>query len=154
MSTPGWPSPQDPVSSAIYRLARAHRALGNLLLRDVGLHTGQEIMLLEIAAQGTTTQRDVVRSMLLDHSTVAKSLRRLEAGGLIARRTSERDRRSVEVELTPAGRELLERIGAAWAAMEAATVADLDEAEREAVVGLLGRMERTLVTEVEAAREA
>ena len=153
VSTPDWPSPGNAVSSAIYRLARAHRALGNLLLRDLGLFTGQEIMLLEIAAQGTTTQRDVVRSMMLDHSTVAKSLRRLETGGLIARQPSTEDRRSVEVRLTDEGRALLERIEAAWSAMEAATVADLDPGEREAAVALMRRMERGVVDRVDAARE-
>ncbi len=153
MTSADWPSPGDPVSSAIYRLARAHRALGNLLLRDLGLFTGQEIMLLEIAAQGTTTQRDVVRAMMLDHSTVAKSLRRLETGGLIARQPSAEDRRSMEVRLTDAGRDLLERIEGAWSEMEQATVAGLDDRERQVVVELMRRMEADVVARVDDVRE-
>jgi DNA-binding MarR family transcriptional regulator len=154
MSSRGWPSPANPVSSAIYRVARAHRAYATTLLRDLGLYTGQEIMLLEVAEQESMTQRDLVRSMMLDHSTVAKSLRRLETAGLIARQQSQEDRRSVEVRLTDRGRDLVQRIEGAWSELEATTVRDLSASQRETAVRLMRRMERGIVAEMNAARES
>ncbi len=68
-----------------------------------------EILLMELSGVEHRTQGDLVRTLMVDHSTVAKSLRRLEAGGLVARRPSSEDRRVVIVSLTDAGLALVER---------------------------------------------
>lgn len=145
------PAPGTPLSSAIYSLARAHRAYAATLLRDLGLHPGQDIVLLELAGVDRRSQADIVRSLMLDHSTVAKSLRRLETAGLIARSPSAGDRRAVDVRLTARGRDLLERIGAAWARLEEATVRQLSPAQQATAVRLMRRIEQSVIAE-EAAR--
>lgn len=72
--------------------------------------------------------------MRLDHSTVAKSIGRMETAGLLERRKSASDGRVAEVCLTAKGRELLDQIRAAWARLEERTTAGLTADERREFV--------------------
>jgi DNA-binding MarR family transcriptional regulator len=140
---PPSPTPQAaPVSAAIYRLARLHRVLAAQLLRDLELHPGQEVLLMELDGVEFRSQSDLVRTLMLDHSTVAKSLRRLEIAGFVFRRPSGSDRRSVDVSLTPRGAALLVDVRAAWERLERETVRGLSAAERSAALRTLEGLER------------
>ena len=121
-----------PVSCAIVALARAHRALAAELVAELGLHAGQELTLMLLWDRDGRSQKALCEALRLDHSTVAKSLRRLEEAGLVSRQKSDDDARVSLVHLTPAGQALRERTQAAWAALEQRTVAGLpaDEIER------------------------
>jgi DNA-binding MarR family transcriptional regulator len=66
----------------------------------------------------------------LDHSTINKSVRRLESAGLVRREPSPKDGRVTLVFLTEKGREVETATKAAWAELERRTVAGLSEAEQ------------------------
>lgn len=141
--TPPAATPQAaPVSAAIYRLARVHRVRAGQILRELELHPGQEVLLMELDGVEHRSQSDLVRTLMLDHSTVAKSLRRLEIAGFVFRRPSGVDRRSVDVSLTPRGAALLQDVRAAWARLERETVAGLTAAERREALRTLEGLER------------
>ena len=132
-----------PVSAAIFQLARTHKAYAAQLLRQLDLHPGQEILLMELSGVEHRTQGDLVSTLMVDHSTVAKSLRRLEDGGLVARRPSPEDRRVVIVSLTDAGLALVERVEAVWEQLERSTTDGLSPKQQALIVNLAALAERS-----------
>ena len=119
-----------PVSFAIFALARSHRARAASMLADIGLFPGQEILLMQLSEKDGEPQKTLCESIGLDHSTVAKSVARLERDGLIERRKCPNDGRISQVHLTREGREMTERITRVWAELERQTVEGLSAEER------------------------
>jgi len=139
-----------PVSFAIFALARTHRALASQMLRGVGLFPGQEIMLLNLWDRDGQSQQSLGRAIGLDHSTVAKSVRRLEEAGLVRRAKSPEDGRVSLVWLTDAGRALESQVNDIWGRIERITVGSLTEEERRQLVDL----SRRLVASIDNATES
>lgn len=129
-----------PVSFAIFALARSHRARAASLLADIGLFPGQELLLMTLAAKDGAPQKSLCDSMSLDHSTIAKSLARLEKSGLIERHKGAEDGRVSNVFITDKGREATAAISRVWAELEQLTVADLTAEERQEMVKLSGKI--------------
>lgn len=114
------------LSYAIFQLARAHRGYAARLLRDLGLHPGQELLLMQLLDRDGQTQSELLAAVGLDHSTVSKSLRRMQEAGLLVRAPAEHDRRAMRVWLTEKGRAMREDLEGMWAELEQASVANLD----------------------------
>lgn len=114
------------LSYAIFQLARAHRAYAARLLRDLGLHPGQELLLMQLLERDGQTQSELLAAVGLDHSTVSKSLGRMQEAGLLTREPAEHDRRVMRVWLTDRGRAMREPLEEMWSELESASVADLD----------------------------
>jgi len=120
-----------PVSFAIFALARSHRAKAAGMLADIGLFPGQEILLMQLAEKDGKPQKSLCESIGLDHSTVAKSVARLERDGLIERRKCPEDGRISQVHLTARGRETTDAISRVWAELERETIKDLSAEEQK-----------------------
>src|SRR5258708_4615616 len=131
-----------PVSFAIWQLARTHRAYAAMLLRALDLFPSQELLIMNLWEKGPQTQTELVRFLRFDHSTIAKSLRRMEAAGLIARRPSAEDRRATVVSLTPKGRAIRKKIEGVWGQLERASA--LSPEERKHLVRLMARVEKNV----------
>jgi len=140
-----------PVSYAIFALARVHRAHAASLLRDLGLHPGQELLIMRLLDRDGQTQSELLDTVGLDHSTVSKSLRRMQDAGLVTRTPAEHDRRVMHVHLTDRAKALRQPIAEIWATLEALTIADLppDELERftNTAAALLRILERRAAPE-------
>ncbi|MEV1008414.1 MarR family transcriptional regulator [Streptomyces sp. NPDC049881] len=137
---------QGETSHLIVRLAHAHQNAAAALLKNLGLHPGQELVLMRLADEDGQPQSRLVRALGLDPSTVSRTLQRLERKGLLVRTPSTADRRAVLVALTPAGRALLPEVRRVWDALDAATVAGLSERQRAEAARLLRRLTRGLAT--------
>jgi DNA-binding MarR family transcriptional regulator len=122
------------VSYAIFQLARAHRGYAAAMLRDMDLHPGQELLLMQLLDRDGQTQSELLESVGLDHSTVSKSLRRMQEAGLLTRQPAEHDRRVMVVHLTDKGRGMREPIVAMWKTLEEASVRDLSKEQAESFV--------------------
>lgn len=133
-----------PVSATIFQLARNHKAYAARLLRQLDLYPGQEILLMELAEVEQRSQAELVRTLMLDHSTVAKSLKRLQDAGLVTRRQSALDARSTIVSLTAAGRSLVERIDTAWNELERTTTSKLSPDQQRLFIQLAGQIARSV----------
>lgn len=131
---------QHPVSWSIFALARSHKALAARMLAELGLYPGQEITLLQLHDRGVLCQRDIGALQRLDHSTVAKSVRRLETAGLVTRQQSSADRRSTEVRLTERGRELALATKDVWDRLERLTASALSAAEEAQFATLTAKL--------------
>lgn len=131
---------QFPLSFSIFALARSHRALAAQFLRQIDLFPGQELMLMQLWQQDRQSQNRLSQTLRLDHSTIAKSVKRLEDAGLITRNRSPEDGRVTLVSLTEAGRELESRVLDAWNKLECITSGALTEHEKTLFMELLNKV--------------
>ncbi|MBP0461255.1 MarR family winged helix-turn-helix transcriptional regulator [Streptomyces montanisoli] len=120
------------LSYAIFQLARTHRGHAAAMLRDMNLHPGQELLLMQLFDRDGQTQSELLDSAGLDHSTVSKSLRRMQEAGLLTREPAEHDRRVMIVHLTDKGRAMRKPIADMWRSLEEITVRDLTAEQAEA----------------------
>jgi DNA-binding MarR family transcriptional regulator len=95
-----------------FSLHAASRAFGGLyrtLLRELGLTYPQYLVLLVLWEHGEQPVKKLGEHLRLDSGTLSPLLKRLEAAGLVQRRRSTQDERSVRVGLTGAGTALRAR---------------------------------------------
>ncbi len=111
------------VNTAIRSIGIRHRALADALLAPLGLHTGQEVLLLELDAKGPRSQGQLAVSSGCEPPTITGSVRKLEAVGLVVRRPSPTDGRVTIVELSEQGQALVPRLKAAWQQLAERTAA-------------------------------
>src|SRR6478609_7961801 len=98
--------PFGPVSRALGRVARLHRAAAGELLRSTGLYPGQELLMMHLWEAGAVRQADLIDTLGVDPSTMTKMLQRLQRTGNVTRTTDPADRRAVLVEATETSRAL------------------------------------------------
>lgn len=120
-----------PVSYAIVRLAKTHKVVAAVLLRELGLYPGQELLLMHLWDSDRQTQAELVRALRLDASTVAKMAARLEQQRIVHREASATDRRTVTVSLTPHGIALCKQLRRLWADLEAVTTEGMSAQDRD-----------------------
>lgn len=125
---------EGPMSYAIFQLARAHRARAAAMLREMDLHPGQELLLMQLLDRDGQTQSELLESVGLDHSTVSKSLRRMQDAGLLVREPAAHDRRVMVVHLTDKGRAMREPLAAMWRALEETSAVNLSAQQAESFV--------------------
>ncbi|MCU0311076.1 MAG: MarR family winged helix-turn-helix transcriptional regulator [Acidimicrobiales bacterium] len=130
----------------LMRVARAHRTMAASLLAQVGLHPGQEALLMELWEQDGRTQADLAAALGVQPPTVTKMLQRMEGSGLVDRRGDATDGRAIRVHLTPKGRRLSTKVGKLWSELEARTVEGLSERQQASLASLLGQLEANLAS--------
>lgn len=113
------------LNTAIRSIGIRHRALADALLGPLGVHTGQEVLLLELDAKGPRSQGQLAVSSGCEPPTITGSVRKLEATGFVVRRPSPTDGRVTIVELSDQGRALIAELKAAWLQLAEQTVAGL-----------------------------
>jgi DNA-binding MarR family transcriptional regulator len=92
-----------------FALAAASRTVIGLyrpVLEPLGLTHPQYLVMLSLWERSPRTLRDIGDALALEPATLSPLLKRLESAGLITRARKVEDERSLDVELTPAGREL------------------------------------------------
>lgn len=142
---PGIHIDEAPVSSLLLQVVRAHALLATELLAEIGVVPPQEIVLLYLDQHGPSPQREIVRFMGRDRSTVTHTLQALERHGLVQREASKDDRRALVVALTAKGRELVPQVRRTWAAIEATTFGGLSPEQLDALVKALGSVRAELL---------
>lgn len=134
-----------PVSHAIFRVARLHKMLAGQLLRELGLYPNQELIMMRLWTEGPQRQVDLVRMLESEAPTITRTIRRLEAAGLVRTSRSPTDRRSIIVEATPASMPLHHQVESAWATLESRTVDHWSKSQREEVMEALAALETNLL---------
>ncbi|MFF7331679.1 MarR family transcriptional regulator [Streptomyces sp. NPDC008150] len=132
------------LSFAIFLLARAHRGYAAAMLRAMNLHPGQELLLMQLFDKDGQTQAELLEKAGLDHSTVSKSLRRMQEAGLLTREQAPHDRRVMVVRLTDEGRALRAPIADMWRTLEQITVRDLTPEQIETFTASAYVIERSV----------
>ncbi|MFI5942119.1 MarR family winged helix-turn-helix transcriptional regulator [Streptomyces uncialis] len=133
-----------PISHGIFRVARLHRMIAGQLLRRVGLHPGQELVMMHLWERGPQRQIDLIRLLDSDAATMTRSVRRLEQAGFVRRRPSDTDKRAVIVEPTAASLALRREVEQVWVELEGITAGDATAEERAAALCVMERLEQQL----------
>jgi DNA-binding MarR family transcriptional regulator len=118
------------VSYQMAQLCKAQYNKAEALLSEIGLHSGQDRILLCLLREDGLSQTNLVGELSVQPATVTKSLDRLENAGLVQRRADADDRRVSRVYLTEAGRSLQQKIDDVWQQVEALSFGSLVEEEQ------------------------
>ncbi|GAA2244747.1 MULTISPECIES: MarR family winged helix-turn-helix transcriptional regulator [Kitasatospora] len=141
--------------AVIGRLTRLHRMIDAELRRTFGSHglDGASFDVLATLRRSgppyRLTPTGLMRASMVTSGAITQRLDRLEGRGLVVRSSSESDGRSVLVELTDAGRELVDRVLPDHLDTEQRLLAGLTGAQRDALTGAL----RTLLESLGDASE-
>ena len=132
--------------AVIGRVSRLSREL-ELRLEPVFARHGLEAGLYDVLA---TLRRagapylvrpsELAASLMLTASGMTKRLDRLEQAGLVARHPDPADRRGVLIELTPAGRQVIDSTATEHVANESNLLSALSRAERQQLASLLRKL--------------
>jgi DNA-binding MarR family transcriptional regulator len=133
------------LSFAVFELARTHRAYAGELLRDLGLYPGQELLLMQLLQRDGQSQSELLAAVGLDHSTVSRSLKRMQEAGLLHREPAEHDRRAMRVWLTDQGKAMRGPLEEMWTALEEASIRNLDKRAIEDFIATAGAIRQSIV---------
>jgi DNA-binding MarR family transcriptional regulator len=97
------------VCFALYAASRAVTGLYRPILDQLGITYPQYLVLLVLWERGPTTVKELGEALMLDSGTLSPLLKRLETAGLVVRRRSSADERSVVIDLTGTGDALRHR---------------------------------------------
>jgi len=109
-------------------------------LAPLGLTYGQARALRLVAHEGPLRMADLAARLEVVPRSATTMVDGLEGAALVARRADPGDRRSVRVELTPAGRRLLDRLERARRRSAEEVFGGLDPEQRTTLAGLLGAL--------------
>jgi MarR family transcriptional regulator, organic hydroperoxide resistance regulator len=126
------------------KVCRAHRTHVGGLLAGVGLHVGQEMVLLELWKDDGLKGGELAERLGVEPPTVTRMLRRMETCGLVERRPDPTDARSFRVHLTGKGRALEEPVARIWEEAEGKTLQGLSSEETLILRQLLARLRKNL----------
>ncbi|WP_327085337.1 MarR family winged helix-turn-helix transcriptional regulator [Nonomuraea sp. NBC_01738] len=127
----------DALNQAIRLLSLRHRARAAALLEPLGLHTGQEALLLELDRTGPMIQAQLSEALGCEPPSVTLMTRKLEASGHVRRAPAPGDKRASVVELTDRGRALTQQVKGLWCELAEETVAGLPADTAAALPGIL-----------------
>lgn len=132
------------ISYQLVQLARAHRAKAQALLGRLGLHPGQEMLLVHLWEEDGLTHSEIAGRCDITPATVSKVADKMESAGYIRRRPDAEDQRVSRLYLTPAGRDLRAEVDAVWKELEEVSIANLTLEERLLLRRLLAQMAANL----------
>ncbi|MFB9236472.1 MarR family winged helix-turn-helix transcriptional regulator [Plantactinospora siamensis] len=128
------------LNQAIRLLSLRHRTRAAQLLGPLGLHPGQEALLLEIDRTGPRNQAQLSEALGCEPPSVTLMTRKLEAAGHIERTPDPTDKRASIVALTASGQALADRITELWVTLAEETVRGLPADLLERLPGVLQTM--------------
>lgn len=126
-----------PVGYALALAARAHRADLTHRLALLGLHPGQELIVVDLHENPGSTQAELVERMGVEQPTIAKTISRMERSGFVERTHDNSDRRVIRLRLSARGEQTVESVLAAWRDAETVVTKQLSAAGCRQLVNLL-----------------
>ncbi|MEU1359953.1 MarR family transcriptional regulator [Micromonospora zamorensis] len=134
------PAYADALNQGIRLLSLRHRARAAQFLAPLGLHVGQEAVLLALDRTGPLIQAQLSEALGCEPPSVTLMTRKLEASGHIRRTPDPADKRATLVALTGSGKALVDQIRELWVTLAEETVRDLPAATLRQLPGILHTM--------------
>ena len=139
-------NPSRPIQQFVtYRLLRAHLALNaqasDILDKAAGITLGQWRVLAFIGAGDARTSRAVTAASGLDPAQISRSLKALEADGLIKTERLPEDRRTLSLSITEKGRAAFETILPVMQARQQHLIDALSPEEQKTILSALEKLE-------------
>ncbi|CAA9420947.1 MAG: hypothetical protein AVDCRST_MAG66-2651 [uncultured Pseudonocardia sp.] len=135
-----------PMTSAIVRLARAHRALTGQLVGEVGLRPEQGAFMMHLWSVGPVRQTALASHFGKDSAATTRAVQRLEHAGFVRRRSDPLDGRATLVEPTAAGDALRSRVEEMWDRLEHIVTDGLSADDRAVALPLIQKMGDVLLS--------
>ena len=126
----------------LWRAARAMEIRAQQSIAGTGLGISEFAILETLLHKGPLPVNTIGRKVLLTTGSITTAVDRLEARGLVARKSDPADRRVRQVQLTAAGRRLIKAAFAQHAADLETIVSVLSRNERATLVALLRTLGR------------
>jgi DNA-binding MarR family transcriptional regulator len=131
---------KDSVSYLLSKLTVAHRNLLEKTVTEIGLHSGQVFVLLELWKKDGQRQVDLAEKLNVAPPTVNKILGGMLETELVTRELTEGDARSTRIFLTSKGRDVRVKLEEKWIEVEEQTVMGLTETEALILKQLLSKL--------------
>lgn len=135
---------QKTVGQQLMLASRLYRARMAELLAEISIFPGQELVLQALSGTEGATMGELSRALRVRPPTISKTITRLAAQGLVARRSRTDDARIVLVTLTAEGEAKLSRIGELTSLMEEEIADLLDDKDARRLRKLLRRLSKGL----------
>jgi DNA-binding MarR family transcriptional regulator len=128
------------VGHLLRRVYQRHLSIFQDNASDPNLTSVQFVTLCALRDHGPSSQTELVKATAVDQGTIRGIIERLSARGLITTSGDEQDGRKIIMSLTPAAEQLLQEMIPAARLISELTMADLNPAERVALLYLLRRI--------------
>ena len=109
---------KDTIGYMLAQVCKLHRQRADVLLNEVGLYVGQEMLLCGLWEKEGITQTELAESVKIQPATVTNMLQRLERGGFVERRADTEDQRISRVYTTEKGSNLENAVQQKWNQLE------------------------------------
>lgn len=139
MRKPPLPLDIDDLNRLLFQTEQARRLLVGERLGEHGVILGQWLVLDALYKEGLCSMTTLAGLASLDRTTLTRTVDGLLAAGYVDRKTPAEDRRLVVVDLTPAGRDLVETVLAALAPTHASVFAGFSRQDLDRLSVLLAR---------------
>lgn len=130
----------DSVSYLLSKLTTAHRNLLEKSVQEIGLHSGQVFILLELWKRDKQRQVDLAERLNLAAPTVNKILGGMLEADLVTRERFDNDARSTRIVLTQKGRDVRPLLEQKWVEVEEQTIMGLTDTESLILKQLLAKL--------------
>ena len=136
---------KDTVGYMLAHACKHHRQRAEELLTEIGLHTGQEMLLHGLWEKEGVTQTELAEYVMIQPATVTNMLQRLEREGFVERRPDNEDQRISRVYMTEKGRDIIEEgVQEKWNQLEQESFGRLSVDERVLLRRLLLQVYQSL----------
>jgi len=109
------------------RLSMAQRGRKVEMLRALDLQPGQDVVLMEVGAMGSTSQNALAAAAEVDEPSAGRSIARLENKGFLTRTLDPADARRRLVTLTAEGERLIPKIREIYSTIAAEAIGDFED---------------------------
>ena len=130
----------DSATYLLSKLTTAHRNLLEKSVQEIGLHSGQIFILLELWKRDKQRQVDLAERLNLAAPTVNKILGGMLEADLVTRERFDDDARSTRIVLTQKGRDVRHSLEHKWAEIEEQTLMGLTDTEALILKQLLAKL--------------
>ena len=125
--------------NAVRSIVRAQRINTRAVELKMGISLAQLFVLQQLAERSADSLNELAERTATHQSSVSVVVRRLVERGLVSRTASANDRRRIEIEVTPAGRELLAGAPVTVSMELMAALRRMPRADRDQLADLLER---------------
>lgn len=121
-------------------LLHLFRRCSHLMRRCTNSFPGQSYLLVLLRQNGPMTQRRLTELTQRRPATLSEQLENMERAGFVERKTSESDRRNIDLALTPAGEKAAARAAEERSAAAAELFGPLENGEKQELRRMLERL--------------
>lgn len=134
------PCSSDSINYLFVQVAKAHRARTHELLSELGLHVGQEMILVALTKHNDLTLSELADILEVQPPTITKMVQRLESSDIVRREACKSDNRSSSICLTNKGKTLQAKMEKIWRQVEKEFFGSLTQSEKTSFQALLQKV--------------